>query len=279
MGDTRTNTSTDASADPRRCLSGDRCKAKDPATKRPYLTSDPLCPACLDAGERDTRALVYDYLDLAQLHEAAMSQAITEKTAGSKEKQMLLVAHIEALQAEIVHVATTWEYEVRVVARLSDPLNSAPVADWHTTISKPTPLAKVRPGAAVQRAVGILTPRIKLLSLIAPTAVCPTGVEDDPIDVAGWEGVHHLQALHGRAKAALGRTRRTFWIPGECWSCDAHPMPGVDGPLFRSEPHRFKDPMQVTCGHCHATRPYLDYEIYLTTLLWPEVVSDVQAAA
>lgn len=265
MGETRT------------CLSEIHCKAYDHLTRQPADSLDPLCPACLDAGTRDTRSLIYDYLDLAQLHEASMSQALAEKTAGSKETQMLLVAHVEALQAEMVHVTTTWEYEVRVAARLPDPETLAPVADWHTTISRRTPVAKFRPGPAVQRAVGILATRIRLLSLLEPTAVCPTGVEDDPADVAGWEAVHHLQSLHGRAKATLGRTRRTFWIPGECWACDAKPIPGVDGPLCRSEPHRFEDPMQVSCDHCHATRPYPDYDEYMATAgtRWPGQVPDL----
>lgn len=238
------------------CLSGEHCKAKDPATKTPCPTSDPLCVACLEAAHPDIRGLTYDYLDLAQLHQAPMSQAISEKTGGSKEAQMLLVAHVEALQAEMVHVLTTWETEVRSTARLSD-----------------TP-ERVRSGADVQRAVHILLPRLRILSLLPPTSVYRTGCEDPPEDVAGWEAVHHLQSLHARARAALGRTRRTFWIPGECWSCDARPVPGVDGPLFRSEPSKFEDPMQVTCDRCRAYRPYPDYETYMATLLWPGQPSD-----
>lgn len=264
-----------------RCTNGEHCKNTElVGTKRfGAPTSDPLCYACLEAAGRDTQNLVYDYLDLAQLHEASMSQAITEKTAGSKEKQMLLVGHIEALQAEIVHVTTTWEYEVRVAARLSDPYVSAPVADWHTTISKPTPLAKVRPGAAVQRAVMILVPRMRLLSMLPPTAVCRTGVEDPAEDIPGVEAVQHLQTLHQRARAALGRTRRTFWIPGECWACDARPTIGADGPLYRSEPTQFEDPMTVVCDRCHATRPYADFETYMATLLWPEITTEASSAA
>jgi hypothetical protein len=260
--------------DTRICLSETRCKAYDPVGKHACPTTDPLCPACLDDAGRHTRSLVYDYLDLAQLHEAAMSQAITEKTAGSKEKQMLLVAHVEALQAEMVHVATTWEYEVRVAAHLSDPSVLTPIADWHTTLSKPPPPAKMRGGAQLQRAVGILGLHLRALSLIPATAVCPTGAEDDPVDVAGWEAVLQIAGLHGRAKSTLGRTRRTFWIPGECWACKAKPVQGVDGPLLRSEPLRFEDPMQVGCDRCHATRPYPDYEIYMTGLLWPDTPTD-----
>jgi hypothetical protein len=261
------------------CESGPACKNHDGHTAFP--TSDPLCAGCLEAAEPEVRALVYDYLDLAQLHEASMSQAITEKTGGSKEKQMLLVAHVEALQAEIVHVATTWEYELRVAARLSDPYNATPIADWHTTVSKPAPLAKVRPGFALQRAIGIIGPRMRLLSRLPGTAVCPTGIEDDPVEMAGWEAVHQLVDLHGRCRSTLGRTVRKFWIPGECWHCDARPKPGTDGPLFRAEPLRFEDPMQVSCSQCGTTRPYADYEQFQANLQWPGQTSDanVQIAA
>ncbi len=252
------------------CLSAEHCKAFNPATKRAADTPDPLCGDCIDAAGRDVRALVYDYLDLAQLHEASMSQAINEKTAGSKDSPMLIAGHVEALQAEIVHVATTWEYEVRVAARLSDPHARVPVADWHTTLSRPAPEPKVRAGHAAQRAVGILAPRLRALSLIGPTAVCPTGVEDDPTDVAGWEAVHHLQRLHRRARHMLGRTRRTFWLAGDCPDCDARTVPGVDGPLYRSEPAHPHDPMSVCCDRCRMARPYADFEHYMLNLVWPQ---------
>jgi hypothetical protein len=260
--------------DTRTCLADIHCKQYDRQAGHAYPTDQPLCDACLDHAQRDIQALVYDYLDLAQLHEASMSQAITEKTGGSKEKQMLIVGHVEALQAEIVHVLTTWEYEVRIAARLSDPTALVKIADWHTTISRPVPDPKMRAGALVQRAVGILTPRLAFLSRLPATAVCPRGVEDDPVDMAGWEAVLQLADLHRTCRSVLGRTRRTFWIPGDCWTCDARDADAGDGPLLRSEPIRLEDPMQVTCDRCHATRPYPDYETYMATLMWPGQVTD-----
>lgn len=263
---------------PGTCRSWGDCKAFDPATKQGCATRDPLCPACLESAERDVPALIYDYVDLEQLHEAALSQAINEKTSGSAEAAMLIAAHVEALQAEMVHVSTTWEEEVRYRQRLADPHAPAPVASWNTTITLPVPPSRVRAGVALQRAVGILTPRLPFLSRLEPVAVCPTGSEDDWQDVAGWQAIHHLQHLHKRARAALGRTRRTFWIPGACWACEARPTPGDDGPLWRGEPRFEHDPMQVECGKCRAYRPYADYEVYEQTLRWP-LLTDEQAAA
>ena len=258
------------------CLSGPACKS--PAGNEPYPSTDPLCADCLDAASRDVRALVFDYLDLAQLHETSLSQAIAEKTAGSKEKQMLLVGHVEELQAEIVHVLSTWEYEARVVARLSYPYVSAPVADWHTTISHPTPLAKVRPGAAVQRAVGILAPRMRLLSRLGPTLVCPTGIEDEPVEVEGWAAVIQLAELHSRSRSLLGRTRRTLSLYGVCpkASCRAEA-------LHRQEPQQFGDDPPVWCDACHTQRTYAEYEHFIAHLQWPphpdDEPEDIEAAA
>ena len=266
-----------AETDQRLCNSGTSCKAPD---ERPYPTSDPLCPACLEAAARDIRALVFDYLDLAQLHEASMSQAITEKTSGSVESPMLLSGHVEALQAEIVHVVSVWEHAVRAVRRLSNPHTFAPL--WRTTLydhldllRRRTTLRPARPGVIVQRAAGLLAAHISTLAVIPAVTVCPTGIEDEPEPMHGWEAVHQLQALHGRCRGALGRTTRRFWIPGECWACNARPKPGEDGPLWRSEPKDFDDPMQVNCDHCSAGRPYADYEHFQTRLMWPGQATDL----
>jgi hypothetical protein len=258
--------------DTRTCSAELACKGYDSAGKHAYPTDQPLCQACLDAAERDTRSLVYDYLDLAQLHEASMSQAITEKTGGSKEKQMLLVGHVEALQAEIVHVLSTWEYELRVVCRLVNPHTFAPL--WRKTMKREPGLHKARAGTIVQRAVATIAPRLERLSKLPATLVCPGGIEDEPVDMFGWEAVLQVAGLHGRCKSILGRTTRTFWIPGECWACQARPKLGEDGPLFRSEPHRFEDPMQVSCSPCGASRPYADYEHFQAHLRWPGQASD-----
>lgn len=263
---------------PGTCHSDQHCRAHDGHTA--YPTSRPLCDACLEAAQPDVKGLVYDYLDLAQLHAPAMSQAPSEHTSGgSTEAAIPLAVHVDELQAEIVHVLSTWEYEIRVACRLSDPGTFAPL--WRSTVYDTLNLGtrnpvthRARAGSVVQRAVALLAPHLDRLAALPSTLVCPRGIEDEPVEMHGWEAVHHLQALHGRARGALGRTTRKFWIPGECWACDARPKPGEDGPLYRSEPHRFKDEMQVNCTQCHAYRPYPDYETYMATLLWPDVATD-----
>lgn len=268
-------------SDDRTCASGPTCKAHNGRTA--YPTPDPLCPACLTAAERDIRPLVYDYLDLAQLHETSLSQALNDKTSGSADPPMLLAGHVDELQTEIVHALSVWEYEIRVTCRLHDPNTFAPL--WRTTvydhlnlIQRGTALHRARSGMIVQRAVDVILPRLPRLAALPATIVCPAGVEDEPVTMYGWEAVHQLQSLHHWARALLGRTTRRFWIPGACWTCQAYPTPGTDGPLYRSEPRRFEDPMEVHCATCAASRPYSDYEQYMGTLLWPEVPAPPVAA-
>lgn len=261
------------------CQAGTYCRGRD-EHGQPHQGSDPLCQACLDHAQPAVTALVYDYLDLAQLHEASMSQAVNEHTSGGgHESPTLLADHVEALQAEIVHVVSLWEHALRATGRLHNPRTFAPL--WRTRVydhlNLPEgghTLRKARAGAIVQRAVSIIRPRLERLSRLPAATVCPTGIEDPPTPMHGWEAVLQLQALHHRARTTLGRTQRTFWIPGECWHCNTHPKQGIDGPLFRAEPRDADDPMQVTCSVCAAVRPYADYEQYQLTLLWPNAATD-----
>lgn len=269
----------------RTCYSHNRCPGWNGHHAEP--TTDPFCPACLDRAHRDIRALIYDYVDLAQLHEASLSQAPSEHTSGGGHNSPTLIAeHVEALQAEIGYVTALWEHALRAAHRLHNPRTFAPL--WRNTVYDRINLAtgsnglrKARPGATIQRAVNIITGRIEQLARLEPITVCPTGIEDEPTHIAGWEAIHHLQQLHNRARSTLGRTTRRFWIPGECWTCDARPTPGADGPLWRSEPVRAEDPLSVGCHPCGATRPYDDYEAYQVQLIWPgqDTDSNVRIAA
>lgn len=261
----------DTQDDQRGCVNDERCRGYDTLTKRPADTPDPFCGDCLPVAERDIRSLTYDYLDLAQLHQASLSQALHEHVGGTAESPLLIAGHVEALQAEMLHVLTTWETEVRVAARLSDPAeNPVPIASWHTTLTLRPPAAKVRDGAAVQRAVNVLMPRVRLLSMLPPTAVCRTGAEDPPDDVAGWEAVQHLQSLHGTARSILGRTQRTMHLPGECPQADAaDEKDRCTGQLFRDEPRYAEDPCPIYCGTCGAQQTQEQYEQYVGGLLAP----------
>lgn len=243
----------DTTSNDRQCISDTRCKGYDHITKQPAWTDPgcPFCEACLAAARRDVRTLLYDWLDLAQLQLPSLSQAINPQRSAHRDPPMPLRAEPEALQREIHHVLTTWETEVRAAAGLPD----LPALAQH--------------GAAVQRAVTVLEPRIRLLACLPPTAVCPTGCEDEFTDVAGWEAVAHLQRLRARARSMLGWTHRSRWVPGDCWACDGRDADDLDGPLYRPEPRYEEDACDVYCDRCQRSRPAADYEEYMLTLRWP----------
>lgn len=262
----------------RTCVSDTRCRAYDRLAKPPAaapVTTTPLCEACQDRDRTDIQALPVDYLDLAQLHEASLSQALRDRTSGSHESPMLIAGQIQALQAEIVHAATLWETEVRQAARLAAAEHAAPVAAWHTTLKRPTPVGAGRPGYQVQRATGILTAHLRTLANLPATAVHPTGCEDDPTDMTGVDAIEHLTSLHGRARGILGRTSPEPWIPGDCpnpdcGARDADPEWEKGGPLYRSTPRHPKDIPTVWCAKCRTGRTYTDYETYIAKFLWPD---------
>lgn len=259
--------------DARTCHNLNRCPGWDGKHAEP--TENPYCPTCLDRHRQDISRLIYDFVDLAQLHETSLSQATSEHTTGGgHESPTLLADHIEALQAEIVHVVSVWEHALRAIGRLSNPHTFAPL--WRTTVydhvrltDHSTTVRAARAGAVVQRAVGIISVRIDRLAKLLPITVCPTGIEDQPVLMSGWEAIQQLADLHGRAKSALGRTTRRFWIPGDCWACGARPVADIPGPLYRDEPRYEGDPMWVQCHPCGGSRPYEDYEDYQQGLIWP----------
>lgn len=265
----------------RHCVSDTRCRAYDPAAKMPAPVGVcPLCDDCLTDAARDIRSLPYDYLDLAQLHEASLSQALKDRTSGSHESPLLIAGQVEALQAEIVHATTTWETEVRQAARLAVAEHAAPVAAWHTTVSLPTPVGGGRPGHQVQRAAATITTHIRTLATLPATTVYPTGCEDDPTELSGVNAVDHLRELHKRARGMLGRTSPQPWIPGDCWYCEARDADTAwqqGGPLYRTSPRHLEDIPTVHCAGCNHYRTYDDYETYMATLLWPGAAVGVPA--
>jgi hypothetical protein len=253
---------------PETCRSDQHCRAHD--GRNAYPTTDPLCQACLAEAAPPIRGLLFDYLDLAQLQAPAMSQAPSEHTSGgSREAPIPLAVHVEALQAEIVHVTAVWEYELRVAGRLHNPQTFAPL--WRSTvydhlnlIKGDSSVIKARPGALVQRAVRTIETRLDRLSRLPATLVCPAGIDDEPVLMAGWEAVHQLQELHRRSRSILGRTRRLLSLHGVCpnRSCRAEA-------LYRLEPESFKDEPPVWCDACKTSRTYAEYEWFMTHLKWP----------
>lgn len=231
-----------------------------------WADGGPLCATELRVAERDVPLLLFDYLDLEQQLPRSLSQALDGQPSGKPGPPVPLALATEALQAEIVHVLTTWEAEIRARCGLSEPPERGPNLPWHTTVTKRPPLARVRAGAAVQRALTVLGPRLPELARIPATAVQATGVEDPPEDMFGWEALLHLSRLHQRARSMLGRTRRTERLPGDCSGCGAYD-------LRRDEPRFEGDPCDVYCGTCARTWSRDEYDRYVLLMVAPGLVA------
>ncbi len=134
---------------------GSTCREWDGAQPG-WAVAGPLCEAELRNAGRDVPLLLFDYLDLEQQLPRSLSQALDGQPSARPGPPIPLALAPEALQAEIVHVLTTWEAEVRARCGLSEPPERGPNLPWHTTVSKRPPLARVRAGAAVQRALAVL---------------------------------------------------------------------------------------------------------------------------
>lgn len=250
---------------------GSVCREWDPVAEQPgWASGGPLCDTELRVAERDTRALLWDYLDLEQALPRSLSQAMDGQPSGKPGPPVPLALAPDVLQAEIVHVLTTWEEQVRARCRLSPLPTYGRAAPWHTTDSNRPPLARVRGGAAVQRATTILAPRIDALARIEPVTVFRAGTDGDAEDVAGWEAVLHLSRLHARARSLLGRTHRTEHLPGDCSHCGA-------ADLRRDEPRFAADSTPVYCGGCATSWTREEYDRYVLLMLALPIPSAVPA--
>jgi transcriptional regulator with XRE-family HTH domain len=198
------------------------CKAYDPTTKRPY-PQWPLCDWCLEASERDVRALTLDYRDLEQ-HLPPSLGVWGDGQPHGNDQPLPLSGHVLDLQLDIHWLTVAWADVVRDRDRLSD----AP--------------SRVRDGFAVQAAVTVLAPRVRLLAeLEAVTMWCYPGTDQGSSDIAGWQGVLDLSKLHQRARSTLGLTREepALMVGVLCRGCD-----------LRSKLTRQAGADDVVCGVC-----------------------------
>lgn len=218
-----------------RCAAEDRCCEYDRRAKVPAWAEDGLCRACLEAAARDVRALVYDYVDLEQA--IVGTKRGGEPISGTREQTLLISASVESLQRAIWLVTTTWEEVVR------DHDGLPGVRPW------------VRDGFAVQRAVTCLEPRLPLLAGIGPTAVMPFGPDSAPAELTGAGGIIGMMALHAAARSALGLTKLTHEMPGECFECGMTTLRRDNG----SE--------TVYCAYCGARQTWDDYRRYVELAL------------
>lgn len=226
-----------------RCAADDRCVAWDSVARMPAWTDDrPLCVDCLTACSQDIGRLVQDYVALEQV--IAPGSGGGEFVSGTRERPVPLRLNVEALQARILHVLTTWEAVVRDVCGLSDPVEDG-----------------VRDGWAVQHAAAVLVPRVRQLAGLGATEVFPTGCEDEPQGVTGWEALLTMRDLHWDAHRMLGLTKAVNRLPGECPKCGWETVvtaAGTEQPVLSRDNGRD----EVVCQNCNHWMTRDEYERY-----------------
>lgn len=208
------------------------CRAYDRSSKLPAecWSSALLCDLCLEVAERDVRALVLDYRDLEQ-HLPPSLGVWQFGSRGGADSPLPLRSSVLDLQIDIWWLCTAWCDVVREADRLSD----AP--------------SHVRSGWAVQDAVKILAPRLRLLAEIESATMWDYPSTSTPADrcseVPGWRGVLDLAELHQRARRALGLTNAMpVLMKGvPCRACDRRA-------LYRLPVRHEKDPVTVECDAC-----------------------------
>ncbi|WP_433078901.1 hypothetical protein ACQP1P_38655 [Dactylosporangium sp. CA-052675] len=215
------------------CMAGQHCKARD-ESGNPAEDMFPLCFWCLEAAERDVRALVLDYRDLEQ-HIPRGSSARGDGMPHARQVDAALPIDEDAfdLQREIWWVVTAWEDVVREAAAL--PM----VGDW---------AKRRRDGLAVVEAVRVLAPRLEVLCRVTEAEMWGYPGTAGATVVPGWQGVLDLAALHRRARGVLGLGRDD----GELIVGVACPACGIRSKLRRSVDG-------VSCGGCKTRLETADY--------------------
>jgi hypothetical protein len=262
----------------RTCAAGDRCCGYDRPNDHAALLADPrtlLCGDCLTVAERDARLLLFDYIDLEQLLPVALTQALDTQSGygGSREPPVPLRVGVDELQRTIWWVTTCWAEVLVERHRLADP-------PYQRRVRDADPQTRVRDGYAVAWAVGVLSPRLPDLARVEPVELADYPLVDPEdatrhgslqlAELPGAVGVLHLMRLHGRARAALGRVRRTTRVPGRC-GC------GQDGNfLYRDEPKFERDPCPVYCGACTNRWTPEQYEKYVGLMQLHPELADVE---
>jgi hypothetical protein len=203
-----------------RCAKGAGCYGEHDG--RGTWTQPPLCDRCLEVLSGEVWALVYDYADLEQMLAVAGGRRAAMVTE-SREPPVPYNVHADALQHDIWHALVTWEVILR---------------EWVNAPLQPHS-ERVRHGYAVQRAAAFIRPRIATLSRLPPTP----GDE-----LTGLDAIETLTALHRRAKAMLGLTKRVEIMPGQCRGCKGNSLRRESG----SE--------TVYCSACEMTETWDDYQ-------------------
>lgn len=191
------------------CQLAEQCRDRDSEGFPADADSRRLCRKCETESTRDVRQLPFDFRDLSQL----LADGTTSETQIAWQPASVppINLGVDALLRRIEWVVTFWEVPVREAARLAEIRSG-----------------RTRPGFAVLRAAEIISPRVDLLAGLR-TYGYADGPEAEARDASGLDALAELRQLHRFARTALGLTRRTFRLPGDCSDCGAWALRRRDG--------------------------------------------------
>jgi hypothetical protein len=210
------------------------CLSRQRANEACYRASLGLCPAC----ERRTEQIVAELpqsvqvltLSLARTRAPCDGPAPPNKPASVPPINLA----IEALRSEIVYTAALWEEIIRESQNLS-----------------PRRRGSMRDAVSIRTSVAILSPRTVTLAQLPAVEAYHRGVEAEPCQRTGLEGLRRLVDLWDLTHQAAGLARVEIALPGHCPACDA--------PALRR--HQGAD--TVWCECCHGRWPYNEYAAHV----------------
>ncbi|MFI9817594.1 hypothetical protein [Saccharothrix variisporea] len=220
----------------------------------------PLCLTCERRIREAIMELPGDYVRLALVLGKGGSSG-DEAVSASRELPTPLRLGVEALQAEMVDIASTWAEAVAAVSGVA----------WDTQA-----VARSRPGVVLDVSVHMLADRLPVLLNLRDVELVEWSKESEPtirrarcvgdhwadtggpcavphprvvfhdgrreaVTKDGVEGALDLADLHRRARGLLGVTVRTYRLREACPECGVQALTHVDGADV------------VDCGHCGVT--------------------------
>lgn len=171
----------------------------------PILTTAGLCFACTRRVAGSIADIPTDYVELSLLLASGESGLTDVIVSGSEELKVPIRVSIEALQAAMVHEATSW----------AEPVAEQLGIDWDTEQAKHS-----RPGFRLQRATHLLANSVDALVTL-PDQEYRAGRDCEWVTRDGIDGALELLRLHSLVRFAVGKAKLVHELPAPCPRCEA----------------------------------------------------------
>lgn len=212
------------------CVLAENCSVFDRHHKIPGLAHGfELCDGCFDEAFQMLAELRYDYVDLSQLIPRSASPTDAKICRPKPSSVPPVDLNAFTLRSDLAYALLLWERHVRDAE--GDPQRDT----------------RGREGFNVDVAVRHLSCRVNVLAGLGPVEDFHDGLDAEPYELDGAQGLLRLHALRRRARAFCGLAQRLVKLPGDCFACGA--------PALRRE----EGGERVWCGHCRAAWTHGQY--------------------